>query len=87
VIVVTAEEHLAKPDPPLYRAAADRLAITPAEATFFDDWLESVEGARGMALLSCDEIVAQVSPRSGLRNVDLHKSAHCWCTVPRCSHS
>lgn len=50
VIVITAEERLAKPDPALYLAAADRLAITPAEAVFFDDWLESVEGARGVGM-------------------------------------
>ncbi len=50
VIVVTAEERLAKPDPELYLRAVQRLGITPQEAIFFDDWLDSVEGARAVGL-------------------------------------
>jgi FMN phosphatase YigB (HAD superfamily) len=48
--MVTAEDRLAKPDPALYQAALDRLTIMLAEAMFFDDWLESVEGARGVGM-------------------------------------
>ncbi len=40
VIVVTAEEHLTKPDPELYLCAVKRLGIAPEEALFFDDWLD-----------------------------------------------
>lgn len=50
IIVVTAEEHLAKPDPALYLCAVKRLGIAPEQALFFDDWLDSVEGARAVGL-------------------------------------
>jgi glucose-1-phosphatase len=50
VIVVTAEERLAKPDVALYQRAVERLGVLPSEALFFDDWIDSVEGARSAGL-------------------------------------
>ncbi len=46
MIFISAEARLAKPDPRLYRLAAERLMVQPAEAVFVDDFLVNVEGAR-----------------------------------------
>ena len=45
-IIISAEERLAKPDRRLYRLAAERLGVQPAEAVFVDDYLPNVEGAQ-----------------------------------------
>jgi epoxide hydrolase-like predicted phosphatase len=44
-IVVSAEEGIAKPDPRIYRLAAERLGVIPAEAVFVDDMPCNVDAA------------------------------------------
>ncbi len=46
LIVISAEEGLAKPDPDLYRRVVDRLGVLPEEAIFVDDFIENVVAAR-----------------------------------------
>jgi epoxide hydrolase-like predicted phosphatase len=50
VIVYSAEEGVCKPDPEIYRRALARLGVEPHEATFVDDRLENVEGARQLGI-------------------------------------
>jgi len=45
-IFISAEEHLAKPDPRLYQLVAGRLGVQPVEAVLVDDFLANVNGAR-----------------------------------------
>jgi len=45
-IIISSEEHLAKPDPRLYQRAAERLGVSPAEIVLVDDFLMNVEGAQ-----------------------------------------
>ena len=52
VIVISAEEKIAKPDPRIYHLALDRLAVNPAEAIFLDDFSENVEAAAALGLHS-----------------------------------
>ncbi len=49
-MIISAEEGLAKPDPRLYRLAAERLGVTPAQAVFVDDFSANVEGARAVGM-------------------------------------
>jgi epoxide hydrolase-like predicted phosphatase len=46
MIIISAEERLAKPDPRLYQRAAERLGVEPEEAVLVDDYLANIEGAR-----------------------------------------
>jgi HAD superfamily hydrolase (TIGR01509 family) len=50
-VVVSAEVGMAKPDPEVFRLAAHRLGLAPAECVFVDDWDVNVGAARevGMA--------------------------------------
>jgi putative hydrolase of the HAD superfamily len=50
VIVYSAEEGLAKPDPAIFLRALDRLGVAPAEAVFVDDMPENVEAARALGM-------------------------------------
>ncbi|MCL5429841.1 MAG: HAD family phosphatase [Chloroflexi bacterium] len=50
LIVVSAEEHLLKPDPAIYKLALDRLGVNAAEAVFIDDIEANVEGARRVGM-------------------------------------
>ena len=45
VVVVSEVEGVDKPDPGIYRLAAARLNLTPADCLFVDDKLENVHGA------------------------------------------
>jgi putative hydrolase of the HAD superfamily len=49
-IVYSAEEGVCKPDPEIYRRALARLGVAPHEATFVDDRLKNVEGARELGI-------------------------------------
>ena len=46
VIIISSEEHLAKPDPRLYQRVAERLDVQPEEIVLVDDFIANVEGAR-----------------------------------------
>ncbi len=52
VIVVSAEAGVLKPDPRIYSLALERLAVSPAQAVFVDDFIENVEGARRAGMLA-----------------------------------
>jgi epoxide hydrolase-like predicted phosphatase len=49
-VIVSAEEGVVKPDPRIYRIAAERLGVRPEEAVFVDDVAENVEGARAVGM-------------------------------------
>jgi putative hydrolase of the HAD superfamily len=50
VMIFSAEEGVQKPDPEIYQRALARLGVEAEEAIFIDDWLASVEGARGVGI-------------------------------------
>ena len=50
VIVISAEEGVAKPDPEIYRRTLVRLGVAAEEAIFVDDWLPNVEGAAALGI-------------------------------------
>jgi len=50
VMVFSAEEGVQKPDPVIYHHTLSRLGVEAREAIFIDDWLASVEGARGVGM-------------------------------------
>jgi epoxide hydrolase-like predicted phosphatase len=50
MLLFSAEEGLAKPEPEIYRRALSRLKVTPGQAIFVDDLLENVEAARSLGL-------------------------------------
>jgi putative hydrolase of the HAD superfamily len=49
-IIISAEEGIAKPDPRIFRIAAERLGVQPQEAVFVDDRPENVHGARAVGM-------------------------------------
>ena len=49
-MVLSAEEGEAKPDPPIYRTALQRLGVQPHEAVFVDDMAVNVEAARSLGM-------------------------------------
>lgn len=64
-IVVSAEEGIAKPDPRIYRLAAERLGVAPSEAVFVDDMARNAEAARavgmcGVHFRSTDQAIADI---------------------------
>ncbi|HEY90109.1 MAG TPA: HAD family phosphatase [Thermoflexia bacterium] len=46
LLVISAEEGVAKPDPRIYQVAVERLGLRPPEVVFLDDRLENVAAAR-----------------------------------------
>jgi putative hydrolase of the HAD superfamily len=50
VIVISAEVHLHKPQPEIYRLAAERLEVEPAECVFVDDLKENCDGAEAVGM-------------------------------------
>jgi epoxide hydrolase-like predicted phosphatase len=52
MIIISAEEGVAKPDPRMYFLTAQRLGIPPGEAIFVDDMLENVKAARAAGMKS-----------------------------------
>ena len=50
VIVYSAEEGVCKPAPEIYQRALARLGVAPYEATFVDDRIKNVEGARRLGI-------------------------------------
>jgi len=51
VLVISAEEKVAKPDPRIYHLALKRLAVKPAEAIFLDDFIENIDAANALGLI------------------------------------
>lgn len=50
VVVTSGDVGLAKPDPAIFRLAADRLGVPPAACAFVDDTPRHVEGARAVGM-------------------------------------
>jgi len=50
LIVISAEEGVAKPDPAIYLRTCDRLGLTTHECLFIDDMLTNVDGARRVGM-------------------------------------
>lgn len=50
VMVISAEERLAKPDPRIYHTALDRLGVRAEEAVFVDDMPANIEAARALGI-------------------------------------
>ncbi len=50
LMVISAEEGMAKPDPNFYRLVCDRLDVKPEEAVFVDDFDVNVKAAREVGL-------------------------------------
>jgi epoxide hydrolase-like predicted phosphatase len=50
VQVYSAEVHLAKPDPRIYKLALERLGVQPQEAIFVDDSPENIEAAKALGI-------------------------------------
>jgi HAD superfamily hydrolase (TIGR01509 family) len=48
--VISAEVHMHKPQPEIYRLAAERLAVPPEECIFVDDLQENCEGAEAVGM-------------------------------------
>jgi putative hydrolase of the HAD superfamily len=66
-IVVSADVHLVKPDPRIYRHALRAFAIDASETLFLDDKDENVDGARavgmeGLRFTNSDEVRARFAP-------------------------
>ncbi len=47
-VVVSAEDHVLKPDPSIYRDTCDRLGITPEQMVFVDNRAENAAGAEAI---------------------------------------
>ncbi len=51
VMVISAEEKIAKPDPRIYHSALERLSVQAAEAIFLDDFIENIHAANTLGLI------------------------------------
>lgn len=74
-VVISGEVGLRKPDPEIYRHAAERLDLDPGAIAFVDDLDRNVEAARRVGMFGVlhrddDETVAVVSRFLGLAAVD-----------------
>ncbi len=49
-IVISAEVGMAKPEPKVFRLAAERLSLAPEACVFVDDWDKNVEAARAVGM-------------------------------------
>jgi putative hydrolase of the HAD superfamily len=49
-IVCSAEVGMAKPEPEIFRLAAGRLGLDPAECVFVDDWDQNIEAAKAVGM-------------------------------------
>ncbi|HEV7757086.1 MAG TPA: HAD family phosphatase [Mycobacteriales bacterium] len=70
-VVISGEEGLRKPEPAIYRLAADRLGLAPAECVFVDDLAPNVRGAAqvgmvGVHYVDHDRAVAELEELLGL---------------------
>ena len=51
VLVISAEEKIAKPDPRIYQLALERLGVQADEAIFLDDFIENIHAANALGLI------------------------------------
>jgi epoxide hydrolase-like predicted phosphatase len=69
--VISAEVHMHKPQPEIYRLAVERLAVEPAECIFVDDLRENCEGAEAVGMTavrhrSAPETISRLSELTGI---------------------
>ncbi len=69
--VISAEVHMHKPQPEIYRLAADRLEVKPEECIFVDDLRENCEGAEAVGMTavlhrSAAETIARLTELTGI---------------------
>jgi putative hydrolase of the HAD superfamily len=69
--VISAEVHLHKPQPEIYRLAAERLEVEPSECLFVDDLKENCDGAEAVGMTairhhSPAETIAKLAELTGL---------------------
>ena len=50
VIIISAEEKMAKPLPAIYQLTCSRLGVSPEEMVFVDDFLVNVKGAQSIGI-------------------------------------
>jgi epoxide hydrolase-like predicted phosphatase len=70
--VISAEVHLHKPEPEIYRLAAERLEVAPEACIFVDDLRENCEGAEAVGMTavrhrSASETIARITELTGVR--------------------
>jgi epoxide hydrolase-like predicted phosphatase len=70
-VVISAEVHLHKPQPEIYRLAADRAGVDPTECIFVDDLRENCEGAEAVGMTAvrhrnADETIAKLAELTGV---------------------
>jgi epoxide hydrolase-like predicted phosphatase len=71
VVVISAEVGLHKPQPEIYRLAAERLGVEPQNCIFVDDLRENVEGAEAVGMTGVlhrdvEETIARVDDLLGV---------------------
>lgn len=49
-MIISAETGVMKPDARIYHLALNKLGVAPGESIFVDDFIENVEGARGVGM-------------------------------------
>lgn len=69
--VISAEVHMHKPQPEIYRLAAERLKVAPEECIFVDDLRENCEGAEAVGMTavrhrSAPETIARLTDLTGI---------------------
>jgi epoxide hydrolase-like predicted phosphatase len=70
VVVISAEVGLHKPQPEIYRMAADEIGVEPEDCVFVDDLRENCEGAEGVGMTAVlyrdtDETIAKLEELLG----------------------
>jgi epoxide hydrolase-like predicted phosphatase len=70
-VVISAEVELHKPQPEIYRLAAERLGVEPAECIFVDDLRENCEGAEAVGMIAIrfrdpQQTIARLAELTGL---------------------
>ena len=69
--VISAEVHLHKPQPEIYRLAAERLKVAPEECVFVDDLRENCESAEAVGMTpvrhrDAPETIAKLTELTGI---------------------
>ena len=69
--VISAEVHMHKPQPEIYRLAAERLNVAPEECIFVDDLRENCEGAEAVGMTAvrhrnAPETIARLTELTGI---------------------
>jgi putative hydrolase of the HAD superfamily len=69
--VISAEVHMHKPQPEIYRLAADRLGMATAQCIFVDDLRENCEGAEAVGMTpvrhrNAAETIAKLAELTGI---------------------